>query len=77
MSKPACRSADTSPEPSRDLTRVDENRLTSDEQPVVSAQALDVLDRVFGFASLRPGQEDVVAAILGGADVLAVMPTGA
>ncbi|MGQ7794258.1 DNA helicase RecQ [Faunimonas sp. B44] len=41
----------------------------------------DPLDRaireVFGFERLRPGQDEVVAAVLSGADVLAVMPTGA
>ncbi len=41
------------------------------------AAALDTLNRVFGFATLRPGQDAIVAAILAGADVLAVMPTGA
>ncbi|HYK41319.1 MAG TPA: ATP-dependent DNA helicase RecQ [Thermoanaerobaculia bacterium] len=32
--------------------------------------------RHFGHASFRPGQEDVVRAVLAGRDVLAVMPTG-
>ncbi len=31
----------------------------------------------FGFSALRPGQDEVVAAVMSGADVLAVMPTGA
>ena len=35
------------------------------------------LKSVFGFDEFRPGQEDVVRAILEGRDVLAVMPTGA
>ena len=39
--------------------------------------ALVTLERVFGFAALRPGQPEVVEAILAGEDVLAVMPTGA
>ena len=39
--------------------------------------ALDALHRVFGFAELKPGQGEVVAAVLAGEDVLAVMPTGA
>jgi ATP-dependent DNA helicase RecQ len=30
----------------------------------------------FGHAGFRPGQEQIVAAVLGGRDVLAVMPTG-
>ena len=40
-------------------------------------QALDDLRRVFGFTALRPGQDEIVAAVLAGDDVLAVMPTGA
>ncbi len=31
----------------------------------------------FGYASFRPGQEEVVSALLAGQDALAVMPTGA
>ena len=37
---------------------------------------LAVLEAVFGFKAFRPGQNEVVAAILAGEDVLAVMPTG-
>ena len=39
--------------------------------------ARKALSDVFGFDSFRPGQESVVAAILQGRDVMAVMPTGA
>jgi len=39
-------------------------------------QTCDLLKSVFGFDSFRPGQEEVVAAILAGRDVLAIMPTG-
>ena len=39
--------------------------------------AQERLRTIFGFADFRPGQADIVAAILGGRDVLAVMPTGA
>lgn len=35
------------------------------------------LKTVFGHAEFRPGQEDVIDAIIKGRDVLAVMPTGA
>ena len=35
-----------------------------------------VLDTVFGFEAFRPGQEAVIEALLGGRDVLTVMPTG-
>ena len=37
---------------------------------------LSVLKEVFGFDSFRPGQEDVIRAVLEGRDTLAVMPTG-
>lgn len=39
--------------------------------------ARKTLSEVFGYDSFRPGQESVVAAILQGRDVMAVMPTGA
>lgn len=32
---------------------------------------------LLGFASLHPGQEEAVRAVVGGSDVLVVMPTGA
>jgi ATP-dependent DNA helicase RecQ len=35
-----------------------------------------MLRATFGFDAFRPGQAEIVAAILGGRDVLAVMPTG-
>lgn len=35
------------------------------------------LKTIFGYDSFRPGQEEVVDALLSGKDVLAVMPTGA
>ena len=34
------------------------------------------LARVYGFSGFRPGQEEIVASVLAGEDVLAVMPTG-
>ncbi len=37
---------------------------------------LNVLKEVFGFDSFRPGQEEVIQAVLEGQDTLAVMPTG-
>ncbi len=38
--------------------------------------ARDLLHSVFGFNEFRPGQEDIVRAVLAGENVLAVMPTG-
>ena len=40
------------------------------------AAAQDRLRTIFGFAAFRPGQAEIVSAILDGRDVLAVMPTG-
>jgi ATP-dependent DNA helicase RecQ len=40
-------------------------------------EPLDVLRRVFGYDSFRPGQREVVEAVLRGEDCIAVMPTGA
>src|SRR4051794_20358883 len=37
---------------------------------------LTVLKEIFGFDSFRPGQEEVIRAVLDGRDTLAVMPTG-
>ncbi|MFA6021926.1 MAG: DEAD/DEAH box helicase, partial [Rhodospirillales bacterium] len=41
------------------------------------ASARACLSSVFGFDSFRPGQEEIIAPILAGEDVLAIMPTGA
>ncbi|MCB1496481.1 MAG: DNA helicase RecQ [Bauldia sp.] len=38
--------------------------------------AADTLHKVFGYETFRPGQEEIVAAVLAGEDVFAVMPTG-
>jgi len=38
---------------------------------------LTILREKFGYSSFRPGQEEVMDAILAGTDALAVMPTGA
>ena len=38
--------------------------------------AHDLLHSVFGFSAFRPGQEEIVQAVLDGEDVLAIMPTG-
>ncbi len=38
---------------------------------------LEVLNRYYGYDSFRPGQEEIVQAVLSGRDVLGIMPTGA
>jgi ATP-dependent DNA helicase RecQ len=40
-------------------------------------RALRTLERVFGLTEFRPGQEEVIRAVLEGRSTLAVMPTGA
>ena len=35
-----------------------------------------LLSEVFGFPAFRPGQEEIAASVLAGADTLAIMPTG-
>ncbi|HPE31488.1 MAG TPA: ATP-dependent DNA helicase RecQ [Parvularculaceae bacterium] len=35
------------------------------------------LESVFGFKAFRPGQEEIISAMVGGRNILAVMPTGA
>ncbi|HLH48864.1 MAG TPA: RecQ family ATP-dependent DNA helicase, partial [Roseiarcus sp.] len=39
-------------------------------------KARAALHGVYGFESFRPGQEEIVAALLAGEDVIAIMPTG-
>jgi ATP-dependent DNA helicase RecQ len=46
-------------------------------RPISMTDALQTLQNVFGFPGFRPGQEEIVRAVLAGDDVLAVMPTGA
>ena len=36
-----------------------------------------ILDTTFGFSGFRPGQQEIVEAVESGADVLAILPTGA
>src|ERR1700686_4289460 len=38
--------------------------------------AQEALRSTFGFADFRPGQRAIIETVLGGADVLAIMPTG-
>src|SRR4051794_13667139 len=36
-----------------------------------------VLENVFGYAQFRPGQREIIDAVLAGRDCIGVMPTGA
>ncbi|MSO22982.1 MAG: ATP-dependent DNA helicase RecQ [Acidobacteria bacterium] len=42
----------------------------------MNSETVQVLNEAFGFNDFREGQEEIIAAILGRQDVLAVMPTG-
>lgn len=49
----------------------------SEPPPALAPAVRSALAEVFGFDGFRDGQEEVVAAVLKGQDVLCVMPTGA
>jgi superfamily II DNA helicase RecQ len=40
------------------------------------SEAKEALNRVFGFADFRPGQQEVLEAVFAGENILAIMPTG-
>jgi len=42
----------------------------------MNQKALQILKSVFGYGSYRPRQEEVISELLGGKDVLVLMPTG-
>jgi ATP-dependent DNA helicase RecQ len=44
------------------------------DEPI--ARALSFMERVFGFRQFRPGQEQILEAVLSGKDALVIMPTG-
>ncbi len=41
------------------------------------AEPADVLKRVFGYDSFRPGQQEIISAVLSARDAIGVLPTGA
>jgi ATP-dependent DNA helicase RecQ len=58
-----------------DVTEIDSPR--SQIMTATGSAARRALREVFGYPDFRPGQEDVVGAVLAGENVMAVMPTGA
>lgn len=46
----------------------------SQDEPI--ARALSFMEQVFGFRQFRPGQKEILKAVLSGEDTLAIMPTG-
>lgn len=49
---------------------------SSHSQPLLHVTPLEALQHYFRYPYFRPGQEEVVQAVLAGQDVLALMPTG-
>jgi ATP-dependent DNA helicase RecQ len=63
----------------QDQFRFPENNAAApvSSQPEIDvSKAEETLRAVFGFAAFRAGQAEIIAAVLAGRDVLAVMPTG-
>ena len=52
-------------------------RPTPARQAAQLGDARAVLEQVFGYRSFRPGQQDIIAAVLAGRDCIGIMPTGA
>ena len=50
--------------------------MTASRRPTIAA-ARRLLTRVFGLDAFRPGQQEIIAAVLAGRDTLGIMPTGA
>ena len=69
--------ATASASPERSL-RAPITRQPLPEQPHTASRTADqVLREVFGFDEFRPGQREVIDAVLAGRDCIALMPTGA
>ncbi|HSG47183.1 MAG TPA: DEAD/DEAH box helicase, partial [Longimicrobiales bacterium] len=49
----------------------------SDPSPGAPRNPRTVLKEVFGFDDFRPGQREIIEAVLAGKDCIGVMPTGA
>lgn len=56
------------------------NEVESGETDCLEEENLDkfdILKKYFGYTTFRPGQEELIDAVLKGRDVLGIMPTGA
>ncbi len=53
------------------------DRLRAEQTQRVEAAATTLLQEIFGFPAFRPGQLDIINAVMAGRDCLGVMPTGA
>ncbi|MCQ8184977.1 DNA helicase RecQ [Parvularcula maris] len=51
--------------------------MSAQPAPLPQDDPLETLKATFGFEGFRPGQQEIVEALLAGEDVMAVMPTGA
>src|SRR4051812_10077971 len=66
--------ASTTGSPARASSTFRRTRRTALADGLAAARA--ALGSIFGYGDFRPGQAEIVAAVLAGEDVLAVMPTG-
>ncbi|MEO1291863.1 MAG: DNA helicase RecQ [Pseudomonadota bacterium] len=61
------------------LAAVDSRAQSAETAQVADAKltaARETLRRVWGYPDFRPGQDEIIATVLSGSDVLAIMPTG-
>src|SRR3954452_17786524 len=65
------------PSPATDRNAAPASLRVMSREPMPAARPLELLAERFGFAEFRPGQEQVVDALLAGRSALAVFPTGA
>src|SRR4051812_11180445 len=65
------------PSPATDRKAAPASLQVMSREPMPAARPLELLAERFGFAEFRPGQEQVVDALLAGRSALAVFPTGA
>jgi ATP-dependent DNA helicase RecQ len=62
---------------SLDLLRASAERARQRRSDALGARAVAALKEVFGYPDFRPGQREIIEAVMEGRDCLGVMPTGA